>query len=66
MVDEEDQIVHELSLDDELQAEATLDVFKVDPEYEENEKKYSEIKKEILGESSSDEEDDDERQRRRK
>ena len=39
-------------------AEATLDVFKVDPEYEENEKKYSEIKKEILGESSSDEEDD--------
>ena len=58
LVDEEDQIVHELSLDDELQAEATLDVFKVDPEYEENEKKYSEIKKEILGESSSDEEDD--------
>ena len=58
LVDEEDQIVHELSLDNELQAEATLDVFKVDPEYEENEKKYSEIKKEILGESSSDEEDD--------
>ena len=30
----------------------------MDPEYEENEKKYSEIKKEILGESTSDEEDD--------
>jgi pre-mRNA-splicing factor CWC22 len=58
LVEEEDQIVHELSLDDDLQAEAALDVFKVDPEYEESERKYAEIKKEILGESSSDEDSD--------
>ena len=32
MVDAEDQISHELSLDDELVAETGLDVFKVDPE----------------------------------
>ena len=59
LVEEEDQIVHEISMDDELQAEPTLDIFKVDPEYEESERKYAEIKKEILGESSSEEEDDD-------
>ena len=57
-MEEEDQIVHELSLDDDLQAEAALDVFKVDPEYEESERKFAEIKKEILGESSSDEDSD--------
>ena len=32
LVDAEDQISHELSLDDELVAETGLDVFKVDPE----------------------------------
>ena len=62
LVDEDDQIVHEISLDDELEANASLDVFKFDPNYEENEKKYVEIKKEILGEesSSSDESGSDE------
>ena len=52
---------YEISLDDELEANASLDVFKFDPNYEENEKKYSEVKKEILGEesSSSDESDSD-------
>ena len=57
LVEEDDQIVHELSLDDQLQAEATLDIFKVDPEYEANERKYADVRKEILGESSSDEDD---------
>ncbi|CAL6303362.1 unnamed protein product [Bathycoccus prasinos] len=62
LVDEDDQIVHEISLDDEVEANASLDVFKFDPNYEENEKKYVEIKKEILGEesSSSDESGSDE------
>ena len=67
LVDEDDQIVHEISLDDELEANASLDVFKFDPNYEENEKKYSEVKKEILCEESSssdeldsDDDDDDE------
>ena len=56
-MEEDDQIVHELSLDDQLQAEATLDIFKADPEYEANERKYADVRKEILGESSSDEDD---------
>ena len=59
LVEEDDQVVHEISLDDELEANASLDVFKFDPNYEENEKKYIEIKKEILGEESSDSDDDD-------
>ena len=31
------------------------DVFKVDPEYEDNEAKYKDLRREILGEGSSDE-----------
>ena len=54
---EEDQNVHQVSLDDELSAEAGLDVFKEDPDYAANEAKYAEIKRDILGEES--EEDDD-------
>ena len=33
-----------------------IDVFKVDPEFQENEDRYKAIKEEILGEGSSDEE----------
>jgi pre-mRNA-splicing factor CWC22 len=57
LVDIDDQITHELSLEDKVEAESGLDVFKYDPNFEESEKKYEAIKKEILGESSSDEED---------
>ncbi|KAJ2787550.1 pre-mRNA-splicing factor cwc22 [Coemansia interrupta] len=53
LVEEDDQIVHEIALDDdELDAQDGLNVFKYDEEYAENERKYSGIKAEILGESS--------------
>lgn len=59
LVEEEDQIVHEIGLDDEMQAQPGLDVFKEDPDFEENERRYADIKREILGESSSSESDSD-------
>ena len=59
LVDEDDQIVHEIGLDDEMQAQPGLDVFKEDPEFEENERRYADIRKEILGESSSSSSDSD-------
>lgn len=49
LVEEEDQITHYVSLDDELDPQDSLNVFKVDPEFMENEEKYSQIKEEILG-----------------
>jgi pre-mRNA-splicing factor CWC22 len=55
LVEEEDQITHYISLEDELETEEGLDVFKYDPEYEENEAKYQSIKKEILGDSEEEE-----------
>ncbi|KXZ52169.1 hypothetical protein GPECTOR_10g798 [Gonium pectorale] len=57
LVEAEDQITHEIGLDDELQAQMNLDVFRVDPEYEEGERKYAAIAKEILGEEEEDEEE---------
>jgi pre-mRNA-splicing factor CWC22 len=60
LVEEEDQFTHFIGLDDdELQNEEQLDVFRFDPEYEENEQKYQEIKSEILGEDSDDGESSD-------
>ncbi|KAF8710691.1 MIF4G protein, partial [Rhizoctonia solani] len=73
LVEEDDQITHQISLDDELQIQEglsqfcshlsyldlvltfSLDVFKFDPNYVENEEKYKEIRAEILGEDSDDE-----------
>ena len=44
LVEETDQITHLIALDDVIDAEKTLDVFNLDPEYLENEEKYKEIK----------------------
>lgn len=55
LVEEEDQITHYLSLDDELDVQDVLGVFKFDEEYEENENKYAEIRQEILGDDSESE-----------
>jgi pre-mRNA-splicing factor CWC22 len=81
LVEEEEQITHRVTLDDQLQVQEGLseyqldrlicmlmtDLFKVDPKFLENEERYNEIKKEILGdsddesgESGSDYESDDE------
>ncbi|KLO19730.1 MIF4G-domain-containing protein [Schizopora paradoxa] len=65
LVMEDEQITHELGLDDELQVQEGINVFKFDPNYLESEEKYKSIKAEILGEDSSSgesesEEDEDE------
>ncbi|KAJ2451144.1 pre-mRNA-splicing factor cwc22 [Coemansia sp. RSA 2424] len=56
LVEEDEQIVHEVALDDEdLEAHDELNVFKMDDAYEENERKYASISREILGGDDSDE-----------
>ncbi|XP_017265565.1 pre-mRNA-splicing factor CWC22 homolog [Kryptolebias marmoratus] len=61
LVDEDDQFTHMLPLDDEYNPEDILNVFKMDPDFLENEEKYKTIKRDILDEGSSDsgEEGDD-------
>lgn len=54
LVDEEDQFTHMLPLDDEYNPDDILNVFKLDPDFLENEEKYKTIKREILDEGSSD------------
>lgn len=58
LVEEEDQITHRASLDDEIDVHDGLNVFKFDPEWEEHEEAYKKLKAEILGEAegSGDEE----------
>lgn len=60
LVEEEDQMTHNIGLTDDLDVQDTLNVFAFDPDFLDNEAKYVEIKKEILGEESDDEEADDE------
>ena len=52
LVSEEDQITHLVSLDDDLQLHTELNVFKLDPEFQENNEKYQLLKAAILGEGS--------------
>ena len=72
LVEEDDQITHQIGLEEELQVQEGLskpfvidfdssltsdrptDIFKVDPNFLQNEEKYKAIKAEILGEDSSD------------
>ena len=60
LVEEEDQITHQVDLDDEINVQDGLNVFKYDAEYEEHEEAYRKLKAEILGEGSDEEEGDDE------
>lgn len=60
LVEEEDQITHQISLDDEMDVQDGLNVFKYDPEWEESEEAYKRLKAEILGEGSDEEDEDDE------
>lgn len=66
LVEEESQYTHLLALDDTLDGEDMLNVFKFDPEYAENEERYAEIAKDILGSddegdgSGGDDSDDEE------
>lgn len=51
LVESGDQITHETTLDEAIDREDALDVFRVDPDYAKNEAMWAAIKKEILGES---------------
>ena len=58
LVEEEDQITHNTRLDDEVDVQEGLNVFKFDSEWEEHEAAYKQLKSEILGEAvGSDEEE---------
>ncbi|KHN99576.1 cell cycle control protein (Cwf22) [Metarhizium album ARSEF 1941] len=59
LVEEEDQITHRAELDGEIDVQDGLNIFKFDPNWEENEEAYRKLKAEILGEGS-DYGDDDE------
>ena len=68
LVEEEDQHTHKHGLEGDIKVEDGLNIFKFDPEYEENEAQYQKLKAEILGEEegsdaeytdASDEDDDE-------
>ena len=60
LVEEDDQITHRTGLDDELDVQDGLNIFKFDPQWEEHEEAYKRLKAEILGEGSDDADEDDE------
>jgi len=51
LVEEDEQITHQIQLEEDLQVQEGLNIFKMDPDYLENEEKYKVIKAEILGDS---------------
>jgi pre-mRNA-splicing factor CWC22 len=59
LVEEEDQITHNIDLDDEIKTEDTLNIFKFDPDYEANEQAYRNLKAQILGEADGSDDDDE-------
>ena len=59
LVEEEDQITHRVGLEDEVEVQDGLNVFKFDEEWEANETAYSKLKAEILGDGSDDESGED-------
>lgn len=60
LVEEEDQITHVISLDDDIDVQDGLNIFKFDSNWEENEEAYKKLKADILGEGSDDEDGSDE------
>ncbi|SCV69137.1 BQ2448_2157 [Microbotryum intermedium] len=57
LVEEEDLIMHNIELDDaDIKVQEMLNVFKFDPNYEENEAIYAEMKRDILGDSEDEDE----------
>ena len=59
LVEEEDQITHSVGLEDEVDVQDGLNVFKFDPEWQEHEDAYKKLKAEILGEADGSDEDDE-------
>ncbi|CAD0112458.1 unnamed protein product [Aureobasidium uvarum] len=59
LVEEEDQITHNTGLDDQIEVQDGLNVFKFDAGWEANEEAYKKLKAEILGEADGSDEDDE-------
>ncbi|OXV09498.1 hypothetical protein Egran_02734 [Elaphomyces granulatus] len=59
LIEEEDQITHRISLDDEIEVQDGLNVFKYDAQWEDHEDAYKKLKAEILGDGSDYEDDED-------
>ncbi|WZZ62774.1 pre-mRNA-splicing factor CWC22 homolog [Brassica napus] len=59
LVDSDEKVMHVISLYDESDPETSLDVYKADPEFHHNEKKYELLKRNILGEQEDDDDDDE-------
>ncbi len=57
LVSDEDKIIHDIALDDELDGEDLLDIFKFEEDYEESEKEWISIKAEILGDDAQENEE---------
>lgn len=53
LVEEEDKITHTVSLDDNFEGHDEYNVFSFDPNYEQTEAEWDELKKEILGEEEA-------------
>ena len=58
LVEESDQLTHQIDLEDELQTQDTLNIFRFNEAWEEDEEAYRRIKAEILGEASGSEDED--------
>lgn len=58
LVEEEDQITHQVDLDDDIDVQDSLNIFKFDPEWEEHEEAYRKLKAEILGEDSDEDQEE--------
>jgi pre-mRNA-splicing factor CWC22 len=52
LVEEEDKITHTITLEDECDGQDGCNLFQFDPNYEQTEAEWDEIKKEILGEEA--------------
>lgn len=59
LVEEEDQITHQVNLEGDIDVQDGLNIFKFDPDWEDNEEAYKKLRAEILGEASDDEGPDD-------
>ncbi|KAH0562197.1 pre-mRNA-splicing factor cwc22 [Trichoglossum hirsutum] len=59
LVEEEDQITHRTNLDDEIDVQDGLNVFKFDPDWEEHEEAYKNLRAEILGEADGSDDNDE-------
>ncbi|XP_074375336.1 pre-mRNA-splicing factor cwc22-like [Apium graveolens] len=59
LVEQEDQLTHEISLVDQIDPEIALDIFRPDTQFIESEQIYEKLKKTLLGEESEDEKGSD-------